>query len=219
MNLVFAAATGQFPEAMRDAQTRIATAATGAIRELADNVRRDGRANIAAAGFSKRWQTGFGVTVRPKTGVSIDAAAVVRHKLSFIGIFEYGGAISGRPLLWIPLDSTPKKIGGRRMTPRLYTEQIGPLFRITRPGRAPLLAATVAGQRRGGRRATVAQLRSGAKQAAGFGGRRRAKLSALPLFVGVPRVKIRKRLNILPIYDKAIAGLAASYLRHLPPEA
>jgi uncharacterized protein DUF6441 len=225
VKLIFAAAAGQFPEAFARVRKTVATAATGAIRDAADQVKRQARANIGAAGFSKKWQNAFRVNVYPVKGVSIDAAAFAFHNIKYAGIFERGGTIAGSPLLWLPLPSAPLKVGGRRITPSLYIEQIGPLFKIIRPGKPPLLAALVPGAPKGGRRATVGQLKAGTRNArrrqaqAAFGGRARASAVSLPMFVGVPRVKIRRRFGLEAIFAKARAGLGQGYLRNLSREA
>ena len=73
-----------------------------------------GRADIAAAGFSRRWQNAFRVDVFPRgRKVSVDAAAWVFHKIPYAEVFEEGATIRGRPYLWIALPGTPTRIGGQ----------------------------------------------------------------------------------------------------------
>ncbi|TSE07583.1 hypothetical protein C1D09_018805 [Mesorhizobium intechi] len=193
----------------------IAAAGTGAIRELADIVKREGRADMASAGFSKRFQNTFRGEVYPSNRDSIDAAAVLYSKVRYSNIFETGGDISGSPLLWLPLPTAPKRIGRQKMTPELYIRQIGPLFTINRPGKPPLLAANIgvsARQKASGNigKITNAKLRRGAT---GTGAKQ-----AVPLFVGIPSVSIKDKLQIREITERAAGRLGELYFKHLNPE-
>jgi hypothetical protein len=47
----------------REIQRPIAKAATAAIREAGEIAKRDGRASIAAAGFSRKWQNALRVNI------------------------------------------------------------------------------------------------------------------------------------------------------------
>lgn len=222
LKLAFSAAKGQFIEAMARNQSVIAEAATGALRDAADQVKRDGRAAIGRAGFSQRWQNALRVNLYPKTGPSIDAAAYVFHNIRYAGIFEHGGPITGSPFLWLPLPSAPQKIGRERITPKLYIQRVGPLHAIKRPGKRPLLAGYVVGTPKAGKRVTIAQLRRGQRDArrasanAAFGGRAgRFQTTSVPLFVGIPSVNIRARFGLSGIFARARGGLGVAYLKHL----
>lgn len=217
MNFVFEAPRGQFTAVMERNRQIIAEAGTAAIRDVAAKVKREGRAEIGRAGFSRRFQNALRVRVFPPEGVSIDAAVFVKHASDYAGIFETGGTITGSPFLWLPLPAAPLKIGRQRVTPKLYSQRIGPLHSIKRPGKPPLLAAYVVGSPGAGKRATIGQLRRGATA------RRRVlrgrgtgvSLVSLPLFVGIRAVSIRKRFGLTAIFDRARASLAPSFLRRL----
>lgn len=210
---------GQAAAAFAQHRDPIAIAATGAVKDAAQILLKDARANIAAAGFSHRWQMGFRVRTFPARGVSIDAQLQGFHRIGFANIFERGGTIrpKQKKLLWVPLPDAPKKIGGQRLTPKLYIEQIGPLHSINRPGRAPLLAGYIVA----GRKATVAQLRAGSRRASQgrAGGRRRGRRAlpviSVPIFVGVPSARIARRFNITPIYDRIRGQIADLYVKRL----
>src|SRR6185369_16731200 len=136
---------GEAEQAIKAIQEPIASAASQAMAEAASIAKAEGRANIRAAGFSQRWANALRSQVFPKPPqVSMGAAAIVFNKIGYSQIFEEGGTISGKPLLWLPLKSTPKKVGGRRMTPAQYVRQVGPLFSIERAGKPPLLAGKIA---------------------------------------------------------------------------
>lgn len=72
--------------------------------------------SIASGGnFSSRWTDGLHVTVAHSP---FRAVITTSHDIPYAGIFEEGGVIEGRPLLWIGLRGTdaegvpPKEYGG-----------------------------------------------------------------------------------------------------------
>ncbi len=211
--LVFKRKPGEFREAMRSIKDPIAAAGSGAIGEAADIVKREGRADIASAGFSRRWQNALRTEVFPKAPkVSADAAAIIFHRIGYAGVFEEGAAIRGKPLLWLPLPSAPKKVGGKKASPAQYIRSVGPLFSISRPGKPPLLAGQIATNRRGQRnkgKVTLTALRRGASG---------APSRLVPLFVGISVANIRDRFSIKEITERSAARLGALYLQHLNPD-
>jgi hypothetical protein len=122
---------------VKEMQRPIAKAATAAIREAGEIAKRDGRASIAAAGFSRKWQNALRVNFYPPQGNSMRPAAFIFHKIRYAGVFEEGAVIYGQPLLWLPLPNVPLR-RGRPMTPSQYARSIGPLVSVQRPG-GPLL--------------------------------------------------------------------------------
>jgi len=206
----------------RDVQTLeqpIARAITKTFRAAAKEIEREGRKRIATGGLSRRFQTGFRVFAFPRRQFSMRPVIKGTHRLGFINIFETGGTIRGKPLLWIPLPTAPDKIGGKRITPKLYIDKVGPLVRIQRPGKAPLLAGQALRAPSAGRSAALGTLRTGARRAAArrAGGRGRSAV-AVPLFVGVPLARIPKRLNVSPVYDLARVELPNIYQRLITKE-
>lgn len=199
---------GEFAAAMAAIKDPIAFAGTAAISEAGDIVKREGRADIAAAGFSKRWQNALRVNVYPRRKYSIDAAALIFHNIRYAGVFEEGATISGRPKLWLPLPTAPKRAGRQKMTPALYIRSIGPLISIERPGKPPLLAGRIATNRRGSKTGKVSL---SALKRGGAG----APSTLVPLFIGIDRVNIRDRFSIRQITERAAARLGALYLKHL----
>lgn len=183
----------------------IAEAATDAVHEIGETVKQLARADIRAAGFSGRWANALRLNKYPRSGASVDAAAFVYHKIPYAGVFEDGATIQGKPLLWVPLSSAPKKIGRSRMTPENYRARVGPLVFVKPPGKPPLLMGQVASiSRRSGSRTSLAALRRGA----GRGGR---GVTLVPIFVGVPAVTIGKKFHIAEIADAAQRRLPQLY--------
>lgn len=222
LRLVFAAATGQFDSFVASAQQKMAAASMGAINDAANFIKTQGRASIAAAGFSKRWQSALRVNVYPDKGsrASIHPALVAYHKIPYAGIFESGGTISGSPFLWLPLPNVPTSVNGKHMSPANYIRFIGPLHTIYRAGKAPLLAGYIpAGARGGGlTKPTVAALKRGASMV----GKQRigapaARVISVPVFFGLDKVLMTKRFDLKTVFERAKAQLPSFYLTHFRP--
>jgi len=203
---------GEFAAAMVSIRDPIAFAGTAAITEAGEIVKAQGRADIAAAGFSRRWQNTLRVNIYPRGRTSIDAAALIFHRIQYAGVFEEGAVIGGKPKLWLPLPTAPKRAGRSKMTPALYVRTVGPLVSIERPGKPPLLAGRIATNRRGQinkGKVTLSALRRGGKG---------APSTLVPLFIGIDRVNIRDRFSIREITERAAGRLAELYLKHLNPD-
>jgi hypothetical protein len=107
----------------------VAQAMTIAGQETATEIEQRGRQDIAGAGnFGSKWTEGFKSAVAP-------GGDKVTVKTTMSGprwkIFQTGGTVKGRPLLWIPLSS-----GGAPKSPKNYG---GQLVRVDRKAGAPLL--------------------------------------------------------------------------------
>lgn len=125
----------QTPRAMNAHLSSVARAVTGAAREAAKEVETTGRRDISSAGrFGRRWTEGLQATVAPKTGALLNAKIVVTHIVPYFDIFESGGVITGKPLLWIPLSYT-----GITIRARDYARAFGGLFYVQPKAGRPLL--------------------------------------------------------------------------------
>ena len=202
---------GAFIKSFMATAEPIARAATAAIVEAAGEIKADARAQIASAGFSRKWQNALRVDQYPKGGeTSINAAAHIWHRIHYAGVFEEGASILGSPFLWLPLSHAPQKIGRFRMTPRRYP---GPLQFVRRPGKPPLLVAQLGLSRAKARNPGKVSLAAAKKGTAG-GGRNRV-IRSIPMFVGISAVTIRKRFRITQIISRAAGRLGEIYFRHL----
>ncbi len=208
LKLVYSAIRGELEQAFKQIYDPIAKAATGAITDAAAQIKAQGRANIAAAGMSSKWQNALRVETYPQKGVSANAALLAHHKIPYAGVFETGAIIHGKPFLWIPLTGTPARVGGRTLTPRVFAQSIGPLTSIRSRTGKPILAAPISG--RTGSKITLARLRRGSR---GQG----ANIQLTPIFIGVPSIHIRARFGLQAVFQRAAAGLGAGYLNHLNP--
>jgi len=91
---------------IRDKQRPVATAAVEALQEVATEAVIEGRANIAGSGhFGPKWQSGLQYRMKNAEAggePSLQAQAIIFHRLGIAGVFEHGATIEGHPLLWIP---------------------------------------------------------------------------------------------------------------------
>ncbi len=169
-----------------------------------------GRANIAAAGYSRRWQNALRSKVYPPRRDSMRAAALIYHKIYYAQVFEEGAIIHGKPLFWLPLPNAPLGRAGRRIPAGQFQQQVGmPLYTIRRPGKPPMLGASVRmTDGRAGKPISLALLRRGRNP----GGRGTVHL--VPLYVGVEVATIAKRFAIIDAIRQAAARLPELYLKH-----
>ena len=209
---------GEFAEAMKDLYRDHESAASLAIEEAAAGIKAEGRAQIRAGGFSPRFATALRVDVYPARGkVSGNAAAHIYHQVPHAEVFEEGATILGQPLLWLPLPNVPQRLfglPGKPMTPENFNQEIGDLESVNRPGRAPLLVAPAALSRAEARKrrpkVSLDALVRGAERKGPRSIRRR-----VPVFVGVPKVRIGKKFDIYGVIARWHGRLAGLYERNL----
>lgn len=129
-----------FVRSIRKDAERVRAAARGAAQDVANQIVLLGQGDIASAGnFGSRWTEGLKATVTEGGG---NIRINVTHDVSYFNIFQYGGVIAGKPMLWIPLSA---EFGGdaQGVRARDYGSR---LFRVpnsrtpnARAGKAPLL--------------------------------------------------------------------------------
>lgn len=156
----------------------LARAAMSALNQAAGYIKQAGASDIAAAGFSTRWQKAISTRVYPETGAALDAALVARHKIPYANVFEEGAQIAGQPLLWLPLPSAKEYVSiGDKPTPQRVRARGFKLISINRPGREPLLAVKLA-------RATLGD-------------------KIVPVFFGIPLVNIPRKFHFRAVSEQA----------------
>lgn len=203
--------SGDFERQAEEHARTVARTSTLAMREVQGDVKSKGRANIAAAGFSRRWQNALRVDLYPPRGDAANPAVYLFHRIQYAGVFEDGATIQGRPMLWLPLPHTPKRVNRERMTPDLFIRGVAPLVSLRSRRGTPLLGARVRlseAQRAQVRpRITMGKLRRGADA-------KRGTLVTIPMFHGVPTTRINKRLNIREICAVARDSIPTLYAKH-----
>lgn len=209
---VVAALSGETGALVKEYQKRMQIASVDAMKDVAELAKVGGRKSIAAGGFSNRWQNTLRSKVYPNNDKPLSPAALVYHKIQYSGIFETGGRVAGKPMLWLPLPQVPAGRGSHPLTPRQYVERIGPLRSISRAGRGPMLAGR-------GSRATITKATATVVRV-----RKRAVKSGsilgdwVPLFVGVPAVVDPQRFNVRREVQQAADKLGARYAAHITSE-
>lgn len=181
---------GAFQKAFLGHTKDIEKAADAAIREVGAEILRRGRSHISSTGFSRRWAQGLKLRFYEHgERNAISDVAFVYHSNPLASVFETGRTIVGRPLLWMPLRSTPRLPGGQRATPRRWVAAYGPLFRIRSRGRRPLLMGKPPGQ---------------------------PNAKPIPLFVGLDQTQIRDTWNLRELFeDVSKNALPAAFERRL----
>jgi Family of unknown function (DUF6441) len=210
LRLALSTVAGGFYKAITEGERPIAKAATAAVRDATEMAKSAGRASIAGAGFSRKWQNALRVKIYPPNRDSMRAAALIYHKVPYAEVFEEGVVIQGKPLLWLPLPSAPFGAGGRRIPASKFQQKVGsPLYTIRRAGKPPMLGAHVrTTNARAGKAISLALLRRGGNP----GGRGSVRL--VPLYVGIEVASIPKRFAILDAISRAAARLPDLYLKH-----
>ena len=139
--------------------------------------------------------------------------ALIRHKIAYSDVFEQGAKIVGKPIMWVPLSTTPKKTGGKRMTPERFNANIGDLFTFRRGGKNPLLMAKMRIPKREAEAGPPYKIRLSALQRGSQAGR--GVVVTVPVFTGVRLVNIKKKFNVTAAVEAAIADLPQLYLKNL----
>jgi hypothetical protein len=93
-------------ESMNETLHSMEVAAHAAVTEAGQIAVQKGGEHVASRGFSSaRWRRGFRSTVVPDQA-AINVTATITHNIGYAGIFEEGGVIKGKPLLWLPIGAS-----------------------------------------------------------------------------------------------------------------
>jgi len=189
---------------LRDIERAVTTGTRDAGRGLKTELRRQ----VGSAGLGQRlansWQD------KHYANQKLDAASLVYTKApQIIRAFDEGAVIRSKRgrFLAIPTENAPRKgTDGRRITPSTFPEhRFGPLRFVPRRSGPSLLVvdglrasfSRQTGQLRGFRRATDRARRSG------------QGLTTVVMFLLVPQVKLRKRLDVARAAERWSAALPA----------
>lgn len=202
MKLVITAASGQWLKATSEAERIAAKATTLAMRETGDLAEKNGRAAVAAAGFTSNVQRTIRALNKPPSGYVLNPKVWLHSTVNYLDVFETGKTITGSPYLWLPLPAVPPntgsgtKFGGLvsrpHMTPSQYIKKVGPLVFMRRPNGLPMLGAVV-------RRRTPRARKFGlfpTKGALKRGAISDKATETIPLFVAVASVHIPKKFDV-----------------------
>ncbi|WP_337875595.1 DUF6441 family protein [Elioraea sp.] len=200
-----AALIGDLSRMMAEEVRAAERAVTAGVRDAADGLKAELRGQITGADLGERLARTWRGEVYPKGQQSIAAAGFVWSKApGIVRVYEDGAVIrSTRGLfLAIPTDAAGGSgDGGAKITPGGWERRTGQRLRfVYRRGAPSLLVADNLRARRGKRggfaRASAAALRTG------------RGLVTVPIFILVPQVTVKKRLDV--------AGAAARWQARLP---
>lgn len=200
-----AALTGDLRRMMAEEFKAAEGAVTAGVREAADGLKAELRGQITGAGLGERLTRTWRGEVYPKGQASIAAVGFVWSKApGIVRVYEDGAVIrSTRGLfLAIPTEAAGRYgDGGAKITPGGWERRTGQRLRfVYRRGAPSLLVAENLRARRGKRggfaKASAAALRTG------------RGLVTVPIFILVPQVTVKKRLDV--------AGAAARWQARLP---
>ena len=161
-------------------------AVTTATREAGNNVKSAWRAQITGAGLGQRLARTIRSEQFPKGRPSLSAAAVVWSRAPvIIGAHDSGPLIRSRDRFWlaIPTPAAGKSARGGRITPGEWERRSGLRLRFVYRRTGPsLLVAEGRLNARG--RAVASRSRTG------------RGVTTVPIFLLVPQVQLRKRLDL-----------------------
>lgn len=172
-------------------------AVTTAMREAGAGLKSAWRGQITAAGLGTRLGNSIRLATYPKGGESLNAAALVWSNAPVIvGAHDTGPLIRSRNGFWlaIPTPAAGKSTRGGRITPVEWERRSGLRLRFVYRRRGPSLL--VAEGRLNSKGRAVASL---SKTGRG--------LMTAPIFLLVPQVKLRKRLDLARDAERAIDGV------------
>jgi len=193
---------GSIMAGMRAEMRAIDRAITAGIKEAGGGLKADLRKQVISAGLGGRLARTWRDRTYPNKGH--DAASLVWSKApQIIRTFDEGAVIKSRSglargasfasRLAIPTPAAPKRgVGGKRIDPSNFPEhRYGPLRFVYRRGRPSLLVVDGVRINRSGRVGRRAKGGAYTKT-----GRMKAGMATVVMFIMVPQVRLKKRLDV-----------------------
>jgi hypothetical protein len=191
------------------------SAVSAGIREATDGLKTELRGQITGAGLGTRLANTWRGEVYPKGQPSNGAAGYVRSKApGIVGLYAEGAVIRSRQGLFLAIPTPAAGCfgdGRRKITPGTWERIHGLRLRfVYRRGSPSLLVADNARLTKRGRAAA----NIGRSKGAAF--TRLAGRTTVPVFILVPQVTVRKRLDVNGAAQKWIRALPQLVLRAWP---
>lgn len=220
-----AALTGDLAKLMEAQITGIEAAVTNGVREAATGLQAELRQQTESAGLGRGLAHSWRREQYPRAGRSMTAAALVFSRApQVMRAFSEGSLIrsaEGR-FLAIPTEAAPARgTDGKRITPSTFPEvTLGPLRYVYRRGRPALLVVDDVRLDSRGRVRSLRTRRKGGGDYVRLTARTKAQgvvgRTTVVMFVLVPQVRLRKRLDIDGAAKRWEARLPGLILRHFP---
>ena len=205
-----AALTGNLNEYMKQEVAAAEAAVAAGVKEVTNGVKLDLRQQVVSAGLGQGLANAWQAKFYPPSGPSIKAAGFVYSKArdDIIYAFDYGVTIKSNKgfFLAIPTPSAPKRgTDGKRINPSNFPESgYGKLRFVYRPGKPSLLVvddvSARTGKRGGFRKASESAIAKG------------RGVTTVVMFILVPQVSLRKRLDIDAVVGKWQDSLGESII-------
>jgi hypothetical protein len=185
-------------------------AVSAAMREAGTSLKSAWRTQITGAGLGTRLGNSIRLASFPKSGDSLNAAALVWSNAPvIIGAHDTGPLIRSKNGFWlaIPTAAAGKSSKGGRITPGEWERRTGLGLRfIYRRRRPSLLVAE--------RRLNTTDRAVASRSKTG------RRMVTVPIFLLVPQVKLRKRLDLARDAERAVDGvpgrIVANWVREEP---
>ena len=191
-------------ELMKDEIAAGEKAVTAAVKDAGVSLRDDWRGQIIRVGLGQRVARTIRSETYPKTRNSLNAAAMVWSRAPVIlEAHNTGPLIRSADGFWlaIPTPAAGKSLRGGRITPGEWEQRTGLRLRFIYRRSGPSLLIAEARLSKRGR-----AVRSRSKTGRG--------LTTVPIFLLVPQVRLRKRLDLERPAEAALAALPAAITRH-----
>lgn len=205
-----AALEGNLTEILKEEEKNLARAVTDAVREIETGLKEELRQQVRGSGLGEKLAKAWQSKTYPRGKDSLNAAAFVYSKAPVIHrAFNESTIIKSKDgwFLAIPTAAAPKTAGGKRITPSLYEKFIGRLRLIYRRGRPSLLVAdnqrARTGKRGGFTKASDRAIATG------------RGVVTVVMFILVPQVSLRRRLNFESASNNWQSRLPAAVLKRL----
>jgi hypothetical protein len=169
-------------------------AVSAAMRAAGTELKSDWRAQITGAGLGRRLANSIRSQTFPKTGGSLNAAALVWSKApEIIATHDTGPLIRSKNGFWlaIPLPAAGKSTRGGRITPGKWERRTGLRLRFIYRRRGPSLLVAEGRLNTKGR-AVASRSKTG------------RGVATVPIFLLVPQVKLPKRLDLARDAERAV---------------
>jgi len=212
---LLAALSGDLDKIMADELKAAERAVTTGIRQATDGLKSELRAQITDAGMGQRLANTWRGEVYPKGQLSISAAGLVFSRApTIVSAHDRGVTIRSKDGFWlaIPLPAAGKGRRAKQLTPGEWERMRGQRLRfVYRRGRPSLLVAddqrARQGKRGGFARGSDAALRSG------------RGLASVPMFLLVPQVTLKKKLNVAQAGQHWVNRLPTLVMQAWPDDA
>ena len=199
---------------MKAEAKRIERGVAAGVKEAGAGLKGDLRKQVVTAGLGPRlartWRS------RAYSNKGHNAATLVWSKApQIIRTFDEGAVIRSKSGLWlaIPTSQAPKRgVGGKRINPGNFPEhRFGPLRFVYRRGRPSLLVVDGVRINKSGRVGRRAKGGAFTKT-----GRMKQGIATVVMFIMVPQVRLKKRLDVkrgIKRWERRLPGLINKHMR------